>query len=170
MGHNQFQRILRFMILNNYDMSRSECCTRRVYRACTFFRQFCLSRKASENTPASVGLQGGPLFQNEAQRAQGQQRCCIVHVRTSNNEKGGSATTFINVLNLKFQTIVRLTTGYLGGQSKIFQRPQRRRAIARLLVDRIGSIIGGHYDYIKVVTKTQGDVTSLYLKEFLKRH
>jgi len=118
--------------------------------------QFERESKIEENKTTNTSTQNSSILYLKG---------CIVYIFVNNKEN-----IFINVLNLKYQTIVRLTLGSIEGIIQ-YQLPQRRRVVAHLIIDRIFNIIGGHYDYIKLIIKTSPNIEHiLYIKEALKRH
>lgn len=97
-----------------------------------------------------------------------QQYCCIVRLAVVDSQRN----VFVNVTNLKGQTIVKFTT-HMGSSSSWAPskaRPQPKRSVIRWIIDRVGSAIGGHYDYTKVIVQTRSSETLLYLKESLRKY
>jgi hypothetical protein len=85
--------------------------------------------------------------------------CCITRlvVRERN--------VFVNVTNLKGQTIVKFAAS-----SRRPSTQQPKRSVIRGIVERVGSAIGGHYDYTKVVVQARSTEMISYLKESLRKY
>ena len=47
---------------------------------------------------------------------------------------------------------------------------QPKRSVIRGIIERVGSAIGGHYDYTKVVVQARSIEMILYLKESLRKY
>jgi hypothetical protein len=108
-------------------------------------------------------LAGRNVVKNNSQHQQ--QYCRITRLTT----KGSERNVFVNVTNLKGQTVVKFTTA-LGRTAFATGRQQPKRSVIRWIIDRVGSAIGGHYDYTKVIVQARSSESLLYLKESLRKY
>ena len=95
-----------------------------------------------------------------------QQYCCIVRLAVVDSQRN----VFVNVTSLKGQTVVRFTTHMGSSWASSKARPQPKRSVIRWIIDRVGSAIGGHHDYTKVIVQTRSSEMLLYLKESLRKY
>ena len=99
--------------------------------------------------------------------------CCIIiritrkKNRRSNNPGGSSSSNiFVNVTNLKGQTLIKFSFGLLGGR----KGPKLvKRTIVKFIMERISFFVKNNFDCVKITVKGHTSKSFSYFKEFKRR-
>lgn len=98
------------------------------------------------------------------------QRCCIIVFSVKRNG-ANTNNLFVNVTNLKGQTLIKYSSGIIQGQKKKNKKQIKSNKVAKWIIEKISYFIRNNFNCYKVVIKghTSTRRSLSYLKQ-LKRH